>query len=500
MRPTNVTAALLCCLLLAPAGPAHARPRQRADLPDTPAGRQLGDWLRVFDGGRQDEFARFIAARYAPAALEQDNPTDRADRQARVYLDARGFRIRVIEKSEPAEVVVLARAALTGLWYRLSLKVEPGPPHRVTEYAAQRVAPPAGAQGKLSERRLAAEAGAFMDRLAAADAFSGAVLVSRGGRTIFRRAYGLASKAHRAPNRPDTKFNVASVGKLFTAVAVMQLIERGRLSLDDTAGKLLPDYPDRQVAERVTIHHLLSHSSGMGDIHGPEYVCRRAALRRVLDYLPLFAGRPLSFAPGERMQYSNAGYILLGAVVERVSGDDYFDHVRRHVFAPAGMTDTDFYESDADTPNLAAGYTNFEDLGDDNFRFRLGPRRNTSLYAAAKGNPQGGAYSTADDLLRFAEALRSGRLLGARTLDTMTAPKFFFRRYAAGEIFYGYGFELETVGGERVVGHGGGDLGISAALRWYPDSGDYTVVVLSNYDRGGIVAIDKLQELITRRQ
>lgn len=486
-----------CCLLLAPLDCLSKQPRRDALITNTPAGRQLRDWLRVFAGGDQDGFARFIAERYGAAPLEQDKAVDRADRQARVYLDARGFEVRRVEKSSDREVSVTAQASLTGLWYRLTMKVEPEPPHRITEYTSQRIAPPPNAGKSVSRRELIREIGAFVDRLAAADAFSGAVLVAKDGRPVYVAARGMASKAYRVPNRADTKFNVASVGKMFTAVAVLQLVEQRKLALTDTVGRLLPDYPNRQVAEKVTVHHLLSHSSGMGDMHGAKYVCRKGVLRQVRDYFPLFADEPLAFEPGERMQYSNAGYLLLGAIIEKVSGENYFDYVRRHVFAPAGMTDTDFYETDTDTPNHATGYTNFQDMGDDYFQFRLGQRRNTSLYNGAKGNPQGGASSTVADLLRFSRALREHRLLGASSLEQMTARKFFFRKYAAGDIHYGYGFELEEVRGQRVVGHGGGDLGISSALRWYPDSGDYTVVVLSNYDRGGIVAIDKLQQMIT---
>lgn len=500
LRSTAITATTFFCLLLVPPVHTAAQPRRDANLPDTPAGKQLGDWLRVFAGGDQDAFAAFIAGRYSRALLEQDKAVDRADRQARVYLDARGFGVRSVETSTPREIIVTAQASLTGLWYRLTLKVEAEPPHRVTEYTSQRIPPPAGHARRLTTRELLRQTETFLNRLAAADAFSGAVLLAKDGRPVFKTARGLASKAYNVPNRVDTKFNVASVGKMFTAVAVAQLIERGKLSLADTVGKLLPDYPNRQVAERVTVHHLLSHSSGLGDMHGAKYVCRKGVLREVRDYLPLFADEPLALEPGAKMQYSNAGYILLGAIIEKVTGENYFDYVRRHVFAPSGMTDTDFYETDFDTPNHATGYTNFQDLGDDNFQFRLGRRRNTSLYNAARGNPQGGAFSTVEDLLRFSVALRKHRLLRAETLDLMTANKYFFRRYAAGEIYYGYGFELETVNGRRVVGHGGGDLGISTALRWFPDSGNYTIVVLSNYDRGGIITIDKLQELIIQSQ
>lgn len=500
MHRSKVITITLLCLLSIPVDSLAARPKQDALIPDTPAGKQLKDWLRVFARGDQSGFVSFIAERYSKALIEQDKAVDRADRQARVYTDARGFDVRRVEQSTPHEIIVLAQASLTGLWYRLTMKVEAAPPHRVAEYTSQRIQPPAGSSKKLGGRELVGQIEAFVNKLAAADAFSGTVLLAKDGRTVFKTAHGLASKAYNVPNRVETKFSVASIGKTFTAVAVAQLVEQGKLSLTDTVGKLLPDYPNKQVAEKVTVHQLLSHSSGMGDIHGAKYVCRKGVLREVRDYFPLFVDEPLSFEPGERMQYSNTGYILLGAIIEKVSGENYFDYIRRHVFHPSGMTSTDFYEADLDTPNHATGYTNFQDMGDDYFQFQLGRRRNTSLYNGAKGNPQGGASSTVEDLLRFSIALREHRLLGAKSLDLMTGRKFFFRKYAAGDIYYGYGFELEDIDGKRVVGHGGGDLGISSVIRWYPDSGNYTVVVLSNYDRGGIVAIDKLQEMIIQSQ
>jgi len=490
----------LLCLLFIQVSFITAQSKQNAVIPDTPAGKQLTDWLRVFASGNQDEFTRFIAGRYGKSLIEQDTAVDRADRQARVYLDARSFGVRSIEKSTPQEIIVLAQASLTGLWYRLTMKVEAESPHRITEYTSQRIQPPAGSQKKLSERELVKQIEAFMNKLAAADAFSGTILVAKDGKPIFKTVHGLANKAYNIPNRIDTKFSIASIGKVFTAVSIMQLIEQGKLSLTDTVGKLLPDYPNKQVAGKVTIHHLLTHSSGMGDMHGAKYVCRKGILRQVRDYFPLFVDEPLSFEPGERMQYSNVGYILLGAIIEKVSGENYFDYVHNHIFKPSGMTNTDFYEADIDTPNLATGYTNFQDLGDDYFQFHLGQRRNTSLYSGAKGNPQGGASATVEDLRRFSVALRGNKLLSAKSLDLMTTSKFFFRKYAAGEVYYGYGFELENINGRRVIGHGGGDLGISSVIRWYPDSGNYTVVVLSNYDRGGIITIDKLQEMIIQSQ
>lgn len=466
----------------------------KLDLPDTPVANQLSAWISLHAGGNQDDYTRFIADHYSDALLKEDTAPDRADRQARVFLDTRGFNIRRIEKSSPDEIVVLAQASLTDLWFRLTMKLDPT--NRITEYSSQRIPPPADARVVLTDRELVPQIEKFMKKLADVDAFSGVLLIAKDGRPVFKHAYGMASKAYNVPMRTDTKLNIASATKMFTAVAIMQLIEQGKLSLDDTVGKLLPDFPNKPVAEKVTVHNLLSHSSGLGDYHGAGYICRKGILRSPRDYYPLLADLKLSFEPGERMQYSNAGYVILGVIIEKISGASYFDYVDRHIFKPAGMTSTGFYDTDIDTPNLGTGYTNFEDKGDDYFEFHLGQRRNTSLYNGAKGSSQGGAFSTADDLLRFSLALRANKLVSAKSVELLTSKKYFFRKYAAGDIDYGYGFELENVDGKRVIGHGGGDLGISSGIRWYPDSGNYTISILSNYDRGGIVAIDKLQEMI----
>jgi CubicO group peptidase (beta-lactamase class C family) len=465
-----------------------------ATVPDTPAGAQLNAWLRVFASGDQDAYTRFISEQYSKALLAESPAEDRASRAARIWLDARAFEIRRIETSSPHEITALAQASLTGLWFRLTLKVEAEPPHRIADYRAERTPPPPGASRKLGEKELVKEIAAFIDKISAADAFSGTVIVAKDGKTIYRTARGWASKAYRAPNRIDTKFNVASIGKSFTAVSIMQLVESGKLSLTDPVGKLLPDYPNKDVREKVTIHHLLSHTSGLGDIYSPRYGCVRTTLRQVRDYFPLFQDdpKPLAFEPGARWQYSNIGYILLGAIIEKASGENFYEYVQKRIFMPAGMTDTGYYEADVDTPNVATGYTNFIDLGDNNYDFRLGPRRNTLMGATARGNPQGGALSTAEDLLRYTKAL--SRLVSKPSLDLMTTMKVEARRYEGGQTLWGYGFELENIDGQRVMGHGGGDFGISCVFRLYPDSGNYTVVVLSNYERH--IAVFKLQELI----
>jgi len=359
----------------------------------------------------------------------------------------------------------------------------------------QRIQPPHPT--KLDQRGLVREASAFIDTISAADAFSGTILIAKDGVPIYEAARGLASRQYRYPINRDTKFNLASIGKSFTAISIMQLVEQGKIALNDPVGKYLTDYPNRDVREKVTIQHLLSHTSGLSDIYGARYDCLKGTLRSVRDYFPIFADdpHPLTFTPGDRWQYSNIGYILLGAIIEKVTGENFYDHVRTHVFAPAGMTSTDYFEADRDTPNLATGYTNFITLADGKYDFRLAELRNTHAGATIKGNPQGGAFSTAPDLLRYTLALTQHKLVSAKTLETMMEPKVDARHVDAAVESWGYGFELERVNGQRVIGHTGGDFGVSSVFRIYPDSG-YTLIVLSNTDRGGQIALYKLQELI----
>ena len=280
----------------------------------------------------------------------------------------------------------------------------------------------------------------------AADEFSGVVLLAKDGRPIFRKAYGLADLGLKVPNNPETKFNLGSINKVFTRLSIDQLALDGKLSLDDTIAKWIPDYPDKDVAARVTIRQLVEMRSGLGDIFTPEY--REAAKDRFLkprDLFPVFAGKPLQFEPGTDRRYSNAGYVVLGAIVEAVSGQDYYEYVREHIFRPAGMTDTDSWELDVPVANRAVGYTKNGPRGG----APGGGRRNNLFNTAFKGSPAGGGYSTADDLLKFDTALRSGLLFkDGRKLKGM--------------------------------GAAGGSPGCNALLEQIDDH--YTLIVLSNYD------------------
>lgn len=313
-----------------------------------------------------------------------------------------------------------------------------------------------------------------------AKGFSGAVLVARNGTPLFEQAYGLADREAGRANTLDTPFNLGSMNKMFTALVIAKLVEQGKLDWNDTVGKHLPDWPQAEVRETVTLAHLLSHQSGLGAFWGPEFEAKRAQLTSVADYAALFHADKPAFVPGTRFKYSNNGFVLLGLIAEKVAGKDYHALVQETVFAPAGMTRTAHYRRDDAASGRAVGYTRTQ-------------AANTDLLAL-RGSPAGGGYSTARDLLRFGEALRAGRIVKADTLATMT------RRVATmgGDAGYGYGFGVFG-GREPHFGHNGGSPGVNASFEIFPASG-YTVIVLSNTDRGAEPAAQQIGRMILARK
>ena len=299
---------------------------------------------------------------------------------------------------------------------------------------------------RMPDAEVVAALSRHLDQQAAADEFSGVVLLARNGKPLFRKAYGMADLGLKVPNNVETKFNLGSINKIFTRLATTQLAEQGKLSLDDTIAKWLPDYPNKEVAAKVTINQLRDFRSGLGDIFTPEFeAAAKDRFRTPRELFAVFAGKPLLFEPGTKEEYSNAGYVVLGAIVEAVSGQSYDDYVREHVFRPAGMTDTAAYELDVPVPNRAVGYTRESPRGP----APGGGRRNNLFLTLFKGSPAGGGYSTAEDLLRFDTALRTGILFKD---------------------------------GHKIAGLGaaGGTQGCNALLEQMDDG--YTLIVLSNYD------------------
>ena len=307
------------------------------------------------------------------------------------------------------------------------------------------------------------------DKLAGEDELSGAVLVAKDGRVLFSHAYGLADRKGRIPNSIRTRFRIGSMNKMFTAVATLQLVEAGKVKLTAPLGTYLPDYPNRDVATKVTIHQLLTHTGGTGDIFGPDFDAHRKALRTLADYVKLYGKRGLEFKPGSRWAYSNYGFILLGAVIEKVTGQSYYDYVQAHIYAPAGMTKSGSRPEDQAVPDRSIGYT--KPPGTTAWL----PNTDTLPY---RGTSAGGGYSTVEDLARFAHALLSHNLLSPDFTKLLITGKV----NAGPGARYAYGFEdARDADGNGWVGHGGGAPGINGDLKIYPKPG-YVVAVLANID------------------
>ncbi|HZT43668.1 MAG TPA: serine hydrolase domain-containing protein [Chthonomonadaceae bacterium] len=456
-----------------------AGPAGQPSLPDTPAGRALAGWLQACQSGKPEQMLQFVTRHYDPQALNEVPAQDRAARMRMRYQTYRILQLDRVESSTPTRVTGLFRSPITETWLRISADVTPEEPHYLTGVSIEEIPAPAGVgRPKYSDAELGHQLGKYLKKLAHEDIFSGAVMVSRNGKTLYKGAWGLANIGYHVPNQVDTKFNLGSMNKMFTAVAIAQLAQQGKLRFEDPIGKYLPDLPNADMAHKVTIHHLLTHTSGVGDYFNDRFdEASRARFREVKDYLPLFVDSPLAFEPGARFRYSNGGFMLLGAIVEKVSGQNYFDYVREHIYRPAGMSDTDAYSLDHDTPKLATGYTRMD--GDD-LHGNAGPHNNLFMHVM-RGGPAGGGYSTVEDLTRFSEALLGGKLLDKKYVDLLLTGKVEVGMEPG--VRYAYGFFTRNENGQRIVGHSGGFPGISSNLDIYLDSG-YTVVVMSNYDPG----------------
>jgi CubicO group peptidase (beta-lactamase class C family) len=259
--------------------------------------------------------------------------------------------------------------------------------------------------------------------------------------------------------------------------------------LHEKVGAYLPDYPNPEVADSVTIHQLLMHTSGLGNyFDSPLYLDRHDQIRSLADYLSLFVDEPLRFQPGAQFGYSNSGYIVLGLIIEAVSGQSYYEYVQAHIFEPSGMRDTACYELDAGTPNLASGYTTFNWYGDD-----TGQITDNASMLPMRGGSAGGGYSTAPDLLAFSKALFNHQLLSPESTELVMKGKIQLRD----NVQYAYGFFDMIVQGHRRVGHGGGFPGICSMLNIYPELG-YTVVILSNSDGDCVEVNDAITEALLK--
>ncbi|GLB49389.1 serine hydrolase domain-containing protein [Neptunitalea lumnitzerae] len=340
-----------------------------------------------------------------------------------------------------------------------------------------------------SNSKIESEINSFLDNLDQ-DGFSGTILVAHNNSIIEKRAYGLASIEFNIKNNVDTKFNIASITKMFTAVATLQLYEQGKLKLDIPIGEYLPDYPNKLVRDSVTIHQLLTHTSGLNNFYVTDLdKIKNLDYKKISDFVPLFANDTLLSKPGTKYDYSATGMVVLGLIIEKVSGKSYYDYLRENIFQPAQMTNTTELEIDSVVKNKANGYTSM---------FGQNKTLKKNDYYLTKASPGGFHYSTISDLFNFSKALRSNKLLKKETTELMLEPKV--KGY---NTHLGYGIDIDQRYNQTIIGHSGGWYGIHCELMDFMND-NYTVVILSNIDDGGkngaSIVADFFMELIAHKK
>lgn len=303
---------------------------------------------------------------------------------------------------------------------------------------------------------------AVMDQFVKLDQFSGTILIAKDGNILFAKAFGEANKDHHVKNKINTKFNIGSIGKTFTGTAIMQLAEKGKLDVNDPVVKYLPDFP---FGDKIKIHHLLTHTSGTFNYFAhPDFKTKMFSVRSVSDALPLIYDQKLVFdTPGEKFSYSNSGIVLLGAIIEKVTGQSYFSYIKENILDPLGMNDTRINFGEEIIENRSTGY-----MKTPTGKFK------SNIYLVPPANADGGIETTVEDMLKFDQALYGEKLLSNEYKEKMFTP--FLNSYA-------YCWRIDTIYGHPVIGHGGGAPGINAMFYRFVDD-KITMIIMSNYDLG----------------
>ena len=410
---------------------------------------RISAFVEALNGGSAEGWEKMAQENFTPAQLKRRTPAERKEIFETVH---RGFGSvtvgKVLRDGSGAPLQIFIKGS-TGAQGVVVMDLEAAAPFRVErlgirvgglapEEEEKSSVPAPAVNGKMADAELRNALDAYFTGLTAADTFSGNVLVAKDGKTVFEKSYGFADRANHLANNAETRFNVGSIDKTFTQAAIQQLVARGKLSLTDTVGKLLPDYP-QEGTRSATVEQLLHHTAGVANFFGEEFEhANKDRFRSNADYYKFVSGLKSSFAPGARNEYCNGCYIVLGAIIERVSGMPYEKYIAENVYTPAGMTASGWLQSDGINTNVAVGYTHHEGAQ---------PLHSNILMHGASGSAAGGGYSTAKDLLAYSEALRLGHIP-----------------------------DVAASGG---MGIAGGAPGINAGLE---EDGPWTVIVMTNLD------------------
>lgn len=422
---------------------------------------RISAFITAFNSGSAEQWLAMAKEHFTPEMWARRTPDEHAKMYEQMRREFGTIASDRITRRGPGAPLMLAVNGSTGASGVITLDLEAEAPFRIKGVGVdiggraddRADVPPVPISAAMSAAELGKALDGYLSQLTARDAFAGVVLVAKDGKPLFEKAYGPADRANRIPNTTAHRFSLGSINKSFTQTAVAQLVSNGTLSYADTLGKHFPDYPHEQ-SRAATIEQLLGHTGGIADIFGEAFAAMsKDRFRSNADYFRFVSQQPPLFAPGSRTQYCNGCYIVLGALIERVSSMPYERYLAEHVFKPAGMTHASFPQSDSPEANIAIGYTR---------RTFDGQLRSNVLMRGAAGSAAGSAFATAADLLAFDNALRERRLMDEQGTSRV------LRTDAKGT--------ARVMGGYGIAG---GSPGTSAVL---DSNGVWTVVVLANLD------------------
>jgi CubicO group peptidase (beta-lactamase class C family) len=457
----------LCMVFLLGACGGALQPR----APDPKYGQSVTKEFETAFNGGWNQMDRFERQHWVEPALGPSN-----ERQGRYQTRQRDFgRVRLHRVEREGDQMVAFAQTEFGDWLKCYF-VFGGSGDRLLDVRWLQAAAPESEQGPRSEQEFASDLDGFLGRFSKGGVFSGAVLVARRGEVIFEKAYGEARREPSTPNQVSTRFNIASVEKMFTAVLVFELIEERKLALGSKLCDYLPNYPLKEACP-ITIEQLLSHTSGLGDVVDPRLIRAVDRFKTPQDYIDTFGKDPLAFKPGKRWAYSNFGYAVLGRIVEVVEGKPFAEVMTKRIYEKANMKDSTLLASAANASDVAVPYSAILPAGG---KLEYGPERDARPFLPLPGSFCC-ALMTVRDVYNFSQALLGGRLVSRKSLELMAKTN----RSGPGNLIehYGYGVMTDLIDGVPYFGHDGGSWGVNAVFRMTPDND--VVVVLSNVSPGG---------------
>ncbi len=371
----------------------------------------LEAFVKGLNGTNADAWEAMAQARFSPELLIKRPAPERRKMYEQLRADFGTFTVERVIRQGPDAPLELHVKGSTGLAGVITLDLSNTDPPRIASLGVDvgnkggepeaAGPPPPPIAATMTDQEISRALDTYLSALAADDTFSGVALVAKNGAPLFEKAYGFADRGNQVRSTPRTRFNIGSINKTFTRMAVDQLVVAKKLALTDTLGSFFPDYP-QELSRAATVAQLLNHTAGLADFFGPEFSqASKDRFRSNADFFRLVGSLKPMFAPGSRNQYCNGCYIALGAIIERVSGMPYERYVGEHIFTPAGMSSTGYPQVDGIEPNVAMGYTR---------RGADATLRSNIFLHGATGSAAGGGYSTAADLLAFLTAQRDGRL------------------------------------------------------------------------------------------